>query len=67
MVEVGGIPNVTVSFDNQPVARTDGNGVALVPNLRSFDVNRLSIGPLQLPLDATVTDTQVQIVPPYLG
>jgi outer membrane usher protein len=65
MVEVGGIPNVTVYFDNQPVGRTDGNGAALVPNLRSFDVNRLSIDPLQLPLDATVTDTQVQIVPPY--
>lgn len=65
MVEVGGIPNVTVSFDNQPVARSDANGVALVPNLRSFDVNRLSIDPLQLPLDAAVTDTHVQIVPPY--
>jgi len=62
---VGGIPNVTVFFDNQPVGRTDDNGLALVPNLRSFDVNRLSIDPLQLPLDATVTDTQVQIVPPY--
>ena len=65
MVEVGGIPNVTVSFDNQPIGRTYSNGVALVPNLRSFDVNRLSIDPLQLPLDAAVTDTQVQIVPPY--
>jgi outer membrane usher protein len=65
MVDVGGIPNVTVFFDNQPVGRTDDNGVALVPNLRSFDVNRLSIDPLQLPLDATVSDTQVQIVPPY--
>ena len=65
MVDLGGIPNVTVLFDNQPVGRTDDNGVALVPNLRSFDVNRLSIDALQLPLDATVTDTQVQIVPPY--
>jgi outer membrane usher protein len=65
LVEVGGVPNVTVNFDNQPVAHTDANGVALVPNLRSFDVNRLSIDPLQLPLDAAITDTQVQIVPPY--
>jgi outer membrane usher protein len=65
MVDVGGIPNMTVYFDNQPVARTDDNGLALVPNLRSFDVNRFSIDPLQLPLDATVTDTQLQTVPPY--
>jgi outer membrane usher protein len=65
MVDVGGIPDMTVYFDNQPVGRTDDNGLALVPNLRSFDVNRFSIDALQLPLDATVTDTQVQTVPPY--
>lgn len=65
MVDVGGIPDMTVYFENQPVGRTDDNGVALVPNLRSFDVNRLSIDPLQVPLDATVTDTQIQTVPPY--
>jgi outer membrane usher protein len=65
MVDAGGIPDLTVYFDNQPVARTDDQGLALVPNLRSFDVNRISIDPLQLPLDATVTDTQIQTVPPY--
>ena len=64
-VEVGGLPHVTVYLDNQPIAQTDSNGQALVPYLRSFDVNRLSIDPLQLPLDATVNDNQVQIVPPY--
>ena len=65
MVDVGGVPDMTVYFENQPVGRTDDRGVALVPNLRSFDVNRLSIDPLELPLDATVTDTHVQTVPPY--
>jgi outer membrane usher protein len=65
MVEVGGIPGVTVFFDNQPVARTDDSGLALVPNLRSFQVNHLSIDPLQLPLDAAVSDPQVLTVPPY--
>lgn len=64
-VEVGGIPDVTVYLDNQPIAQTDSNGQALVPYLRSFDVNRLSINPLQLPLDAAVSDPQVQVVPPY--
>jgi outer membrane usher protein len=64
-VEIGGIPDVTVYLDNQPVARTDDSGQALLPYLRSFDVNRLSIDPLQLPLDAAVNDPQVQVVPPY--
>jgi outer membrane usher protein len=64
-VEVGGIPDVTVYLDNQPIAQTDSSGQALVPYLRSFDVNRLSINPLQLPLDAAVGNPQVSIVPPY--
>jgi outer membrane usher protein len=64
-VEVAGIPDVTVYFENQPVARTDDQGLAVVRDLRSYDVNRLSIDPLQLPLDAQLTTPQVQIVPPY--
>ena len=64
-VDVGGIPGVTVYFDNQPVARTDENGLAVVPGLRSYDVNRLSIDPLQLPLDAQLSSPQVQVVAPY--
>ena len=64
-VEVGGIPGMTVYQDNQPIATTDANGVALVPYLRSFDVNRLSVDPLQLPLDASVNNPQVAVVPPY--
>src|SRR5262249_46814505 len=65
LVDVGGIPNMTVYFDNQPVARTDDSGIAVVRELRSFDVNRISLDPLQLPLDAALSNPQVQIVPPY--
>jgi outer membrane usher protein len=64
-VEVGGIPDVTVYYENQPVARTDDNGIAVVRDLRSFDVNRLSVDPLQLPLDTQIANPQVQVVPPY--
>lgn len=64
-VEVGGIPDVTVYYENQPVAQTDANGIAVVRDLRSFDVNRLSVDPLQLPLDAQIANPQVQVVPPY--
>jgi len=64
-VQVAGIPGMTVYYENQPVARTDDNGLAIVRDLRSFDVNRLSVDPLQLPLDTSVANPQVQIVPPY--
>jgi outer membrane usher protein len=65
IVEAGGIPDLMVYADNQPVARTDNEGLALVPNLRSYDVNRISIDPRQLPLDVSLTDPQMQIVPSY--
>jgi outer membrane usher protein len=64
-VEVGGVADITVYYDNQPVAHTDANGIAVVRDLRSYDVNRLSIDPLQLPLDAAVADPKVQVVPPF--
>jgi len=64
-VEVGGVADVTIYYDNQPVARTDERGIAVVRDLRSYDVNRLSIDPLQLPLDAAVENPRVQVVPPY--
>ena len=64
-VEVGGIPGIAVYSDNHPVATTDENGIAVVRDLRSFDVNRLSIDPLDLPLDAAVANPRVQVVPPY--
>ena len=64
-VEVAGIPDLTVYYENQPVARTDANGLAVVRDLRSYDVNRLSIDPLQLPLDAQLTVPQIQVVPPF--
>ncbi|HYM42979.1 MAG TPA: fimbria/pilus outer membrane usher protein [Steroidobacteraceae bacterium] len=64
-VEVAGLPNVTVYFENQPVTQTDDHGIAVVRDLRSYDVNRLSIDPQQLPLDTQLTNPQIQIVPPY--
>ena len=47
-----GLPDVAVLRDNRPAGRTDAQGRLLVPNLRAFEANRLSIDPLSLPDDA---------------
>jgi outer membrane usher protein len=65
VVEVGDYPGVSVLFDNQPVARTDAKGVAILPFLRAYDINRISIDPRDLPLDATVERLAVRTVPYY--
>ena len=47
-----GLPDVAVLRDNRPTGRTDVRGRLLVPNLRAFEGNRLTIDPLSLPDDA---------------
>lgn len=57
--------NLTVLTDNQPVAKTDINGNALIPRLRAYDRNEISIDPAGLPLDAKILATKVTAVPYY--
>lgn len=58
-----GVPGIPVSLNNRPVAVTGRNGKALVGDLRSYQVNRLSIDPLTLPPTASVTATAMDVVP----
>jgi outer membrane usher protein len=54
VVRVGEYPAVPVYVDNQLVAHTDGGGAALVPSLRPYQKNSISIDQNGLPLDARV-------------
>lgn len=58
-------PNVGVLADNQPVARTNSKGNALVPRLRAYDRNVISIDQIDLPMDATIKAVKVEAVPYY--
>lgn len=62
IVDVG-VPDIPVSLNNRPVAMTGRNGKALVGDLRSYQVNRLSIDPLDLPPTASVSATAMDVVP----
>lgn len=58
-----GVPDVAVSLNNREVARTGWFGKALVPDLRSYRMNRISINPRDLPLDADIDATAMSVVP----
>lgn len=58
-------PDVTVLADNQPVAKTDAKGEALIPRLRAYDKNEITINPSELPLDAKILGVRVEAVPYY--
>ncbi|NNU82033.1 fimbrial biogenesis outer membrane usher protein [Halovulum dunhuangense] len=62
VVDVG-VPGVEVMLHNQPVTRTGPLGRALVPDLRAYRVNRVSIDPASLPIDASIDATSFEVVP----
>lgn len=63
VVKVGDYPDVPVYAENQLVAHTDSNGEALVPALRAYQRNRLSIQQDALPLDAEIGTLQLGLTP----
>lgn len=62
VVDVG-VPNVPVRLNNRDVTRTGLFGRAMVSDLRSYRLNRISIDPLDLPIDANIAATSMDVVP----
>nr|MBV6630475.1 fimbrial biogenesis outer membrane usher protein [Oceanococcus sp. HetDA_MAG_MS8] len=54
VVDLGGLSEVLVYRDNQPVARSDRRGLALVANLRPYEPNRIHIDAAAIPLDRSL-------------
>jgi len=56
-------PDVRILADNQPAGRTNANGNALIPRLRAYDVNMISIDQRDVPLDAQIGKLRLEAVP----
>jgi outer membrane usher protein len=63
VVRVGDFPDVTVYQDNQPVGRTDRSGLAVLPRLRAYDRNPVSVELDDLPADAKLDGNKLVAVP----
>jgi outer membrane usher protein len=63
LVRVAGYPGVRIYADNQPLARTDGHGLALLSDLRPYQVNEIRIDTDDLPLSARVDKVEIDAVP----
>lgn len=57
VVDTDGLANVRVRSENRDVGATNGQGRLLVTDLRSFEVNHLSIEPTDVPIDTTLGTT----------
>ena len=63
VVEVGGIEGVPVKRANQVVAYTDASGHAFIPQLLPWQMNRIEIDPVDLPLDVEMDATMLELTP----
>ena len=52
-----GVPGIIVRQENRDVGRTDSHGRAVVPDLLAFELNQISINPLDAPVDADIALT----------
>lgn len=60
-----GAPGIEVHAENRPVGRTGRSGRILVPDLRAYEANVLSIDPVDLPLDAVLDQTRMTVRPAH--
>jgi outer membrane usher protein len=65
IVDVAGLPDVPVYVENQLIGHTDDAGRVMVHDLRSYEPNRISIAPNDLPLDTTIASDRIVLLPPY--
>ncbi len=63
VVDTDGRAGVDVLYENRPVQRTGSSGRVLVPDLRSFEVNQLSIDANAMPLDVETGPTSRLVRP----
>ncbi|NWJ27744.1 fimbria/pilus outer membrane usher protein [Rhizobium sp. RM] len=62
-----GAPGVEISLENRPIGQTNRRGKILLPNLRSYDANTITLDPGNLPLDARIDRTKQTVVPAQGG
>jgi outer membrane usher protein len=65
VVHLPEFPDVRVLRENHVEARTDRNGYAVLPRLRAFERNRVSVDARDLPLDTRVESLRVEVTPAF--
>jgi outer membrane usher protein len=58
-----GTPGVPVYYENRPIGETDSRGQLLVPNLRAYGSNKISIDPKGLPVNDVIETTEDVVAP----
>ena len=63
IVSVPGHPGIDVFHENQRVGQTDASGFAVIPNLRAYQSNAVSLDTLKLSLSTELSAPRRQVTP----
>jgi outer membrane usher protein len=63
VVKAGGYPDVRVYYENRPAGTTDSHGQVLIPRLRPYQRNRISVKAEDLPLEAKADQLDLLLTP----
>ncbi len=63
LVDTDGLPGITVMQENRPLGKTDSRGLMFIENLRSYESNRVSINPNDVPMDVELTNAVLDVRP----
>ena len=63
IVDTNPMKNVQVYQENRNIGNTGKSGKLLVPDMRSYDANLVSISPADIPLDVTLDNNQMIVRP----
>ena len=58
-----GAKDVTVEYENRFAGKTGNSGKLILPHLRSYQKNKISIDVSELPLNASVAESEMIVVP----
>jgi outer membrane usher protein len=67
VVQIEGLADVGVLLDNQEVARTNANGMAYIPTLRSYQENRITFDDRQMAADYLIKRYKSVVTPGLYG
>ncbi|MFM0732276.1 fimbria/pilus outer membrane usher protein [Paraburkholderia sediminicola] len=63
LVSTDGVAGVPVLHENRVIGTTDRNGHLLIPDLNAYQHNQVAIDSLNLPADARIATTSMDLVP----
>jgi outer membrane usher protein len=65
VVDTNGVAGIHVQSENRPAGETGASGKLLLPDVRAFEVNHVSIDPNDVPIDDTLDSPSRAVRPQY--